>query len=351
MVEHFHDGHNNTKSLWKTGWTYYLWGKPKTAQKYFIELGMAKGYDGIKGRYWAARIAEKQGKISESFELYKSVWDKLPLSYYGVLSYRRMSKTAKTTISFKKKTNVEMSFIDNLSPEAEFHLSRAFELHSIGIFKESVRELKYCERLIKKPSFLLFESRLMSKMGKPLQAIQAILKNKNPFARTSANDKLSQDELRVVLPLKYKKSIWRYSEKNSISPWFVTSIIRQESAFNPLSVSGANAYGLMQIIPQTGMALAAKLGFEDFSKRILLNPKKNIMMGTRYISDLSKKYDGNFILAAAHYNAGPIVKGWWKNRLSDDIEEFIENIPYKETRNYIKLIIRNFFSYKLIYTQ
>jgi len=351
MVEHSPNKHKNAKSLWKTGWAYYLWGKADTAEKYFIELGKTNGYDGIKGRYWAGRIAENQGEKEKSLKLYKSIWDTLPLSYYGVLSYRRMSRTAKTTIPFKTITNVDMSFAIGLSPDAEYHLSRALELYSMGIFKESARELRHCEKLIKNPSFLLFESRLLSKMGKPLQAMQAVLKNKNPFARLSANDKLSRDKLKIVLPLKYRESIWRYSAKNSVSPWFITSIIRQESAFNPLSVSGANAYGLMQIIPQTGMALAAKLGFKDFSRRILFNPEKNIMMGTRYISDLSKKYGGNFIIAAAHYNAGPVVKKWWKNRLSNDVEEFIENVPYKETRNYIKLIVRNFFSYKLIYTQ
>jgi len=345
VLEQFSE--NPERGLWKAGWVHYLWGKNDVALDFFERLGKFKGYWGIRGRYWAAKLAQERGNLDKSIALLNSIWNTLPLSYYGVLSSLRLKNMGvRVELSLADKEKKDMSFLDTLTSDAYFHMVRVFELCKLGLFKESIRELKYCEKLISAPSFFLLESRLMRKMGNKLKAILAVSKNKKPLVK-QVGKKLIREDLEIVFPLEYKDLIWRYSGK--VSPWFVTSIIRQESVFNPLSVSHANAYGLMQIIPPTGMALAAKLNFDKFSVKVLFDPEKNIMMGIRFLVDLIEDYDGSLIMAAAHYNAGPVVKKWWKNRFSEDPEAFVESIPYKETRNYIKLIIRNYFSYQFLY--
>jgi len=119
--------------------------------------------------------------------------------------------------------------------------------------------------------------------------------------------------------------------------------MRQESAFDPEAISPADAFGLLQITPFMAKAMGKKLGRPLTSKSELLDPDTNLFYSTYYISELLKKYKGNLILALATYNANDrAVRKWVRRYGVPDHEEFIEEIPYAETRNYVKLILRNY---------
>ncbi len=339
------------RSLWKTGWIHYSKGEKGLAKNFFYRLGKKKDYWGLKGRYWAGRAALEEGEIGEAKALFLSVWNDIPLSYYGTLSYKQLKNMGILPPEpvMGQERDIKLDFMPDITNNNDYLVFvKALELFSCGLKREGTAELRRFSKLVKSPEFHLLEGRLLSKAERNLLAIRAISKIGNPFLKGSEK-KLSLSELKFIFPLKYKKYIWEECKKNNISPWVVAATIRQESVFNPLSVSHANAYGLMQIIPPTGMAMAAKLNFEDFSTQKLFDPKSNIMMGTKYLGGLIDKYSGSLILALAHYNAGPVAKKWFNKGKTTDGEIFIENIPYKETRNYIKLIARNYFSYIKIY--
>ena len=130
----------------------------------------------------------------------------------------------------------------------------------------------------------------------------------------------------------------------------IFSIIRQESAFNVRARSTADAFGLMQLIPSTARQTAKKNKIPYRNFRDLYFPSKNILLGTAYIKSLLQKYDNNFSFSVSAYNAGSTPVNRWREELKEfDTLEWIENIPYEETRTYVRLLIRNYvFYYNLL---
>ena len=130
----------------------------------------------------------------------------------------------------------------------------------------------------------------------------------------------------------------------------IAAIIYQESRFNPDAVSPAAAKGLMQIIPRTGDAIASALEKNDYHEKSLLDPAESIRMGTWYFKQLLDQFDNRIEVALASYNGGPYnAKRWLNYCKTDDVLEFIGAISYKETRNYVKIVLNNYYIYKELY--
>jgi len=127
--------------------------------------------------------------------------------------------------------------------------------------------------------------------------------------------------------------------------------MRQESFYDPSSFSSANAIGLMQIIPTTGYYIADKVGHYDFNPSMLYSKNINIKFGSYYLKTLLNRFGNKKYLAVASYNAGPDVVGYWKDSLfkRDNMLLFIESIPFSQTRNYVKKVLRNYYLYNAIY--
>jgi soluble lytic murein transglycosylase len=139
---------------------------------------------------------------------------------------------------------------------------------------------------------------------------------------------------------------------NSLDPYLVASLIRQESEFNPGAVSPANAFGLMQMLPQVGKAEARFAHIKHFSTASLLEPSLNIQLGTHYFKEMVTQYNGQVEYALAAYNAGSNrVDDWLRNGSYRDVPEFVESIPFTETREYVQAIMRNAKVYQRLYPQ
>jgi soluble lytic murein transglycosylase len=156
----------------------------------------------------------------------------------------------------------------------------------------------------------------------------------------------SRSLLEILYPKPYLDDLGRALKSDSLDPVVVLSLIRQESVFNPLARSPVGARGLMQIMPATARRIRRSV-----RDKHLVNPKINIELGTKYFKGLMKRYDGNLVYVLAAYNAGEGRVERWKGTLFDTdatILKNIESIPFLETRNYVKLIFRNIFFYKLL---
>ena len=139
------------------------------------------------------------------------------------------------------------------------------------------------------------------------------------------------------------------AEKTSIPESLIYSIIKQESAFNEKTRSPADALGLMQMIPRLAKQLSKKFDVVYKDPDDLFAPEINIQLGSFELMEQIKKQSGQLTFVAAAYNAGPsALNGWLKSRIGSDILEFIEEIPYEETRTYVKLIARNKLFYDRI---
>ena len=158
--------------------------------------------------------------------------------------------------------------------------------------------------------------------------------------------------LKKIYPKGYSEYVYKYSEENDLDPLLVFSIIRAESNFKRNSISKSGAIGLMQLMPETANETMQKLGEELIIKEQLYNEENNIKIGTKYFSILLKRYDGNIELALAAYNAGiGNVDKWIKDGIINKDGSNIENIPYKETNNYVRKIIRDYEIYRNLYTE
>lgn len=148
---------------------------------------------------------------------------------------------------------------------------------------------------------------------------------------------------RLMYPEGYREWITRYAGEYGVDPFLIFALIREESWFNEHAVSGAGAVGLMQLMPYTAASI---LNDPDLKRETLFNPDRNIYLGIRFFSDMLKRFDGNMILAVASYNAGPrAVEKWLRERDGFGLDEFIEDIPYRETREYVKKVFKSYMEY------
>jgi len=157
--------------------------------------------------------------------------------------------------------------------------------------------------------------------------------------------------LRVVFPLAFRGVLMDEADRTGIDPWLLAGLVRQESSFDPDAKSWVGARGLSQIMPSTGEWLAPGAGVRSFSPELLQVPEINLRMGARYLRDQLRRYHGARDLALAAYNAGPGRADRWKRDLGygRDVDAFREQIPFAETREYVKVVIRNAELYRRLY--
>jgi soluble lytic murein transglycosylase len=155
-----------------------------------------------------------------------------------------------------------------------------------------------------------------------------------------------------LFPRAYWEDLKKNALANHLDPYLVASLIRQESEFNPSAVSRANAMGLMQLLPGVGRGLAKEMKIRNFSSDELLVAGTNLQLGTRYFKRMVDHYGGQVEYALAAYNAGEDrVDEWRRNGKFRDVDEFVESIPFTETREYVQAIMRNTSLYKMLYPE
>ena len=230
--------------------------------------------------------------------------------------------------------------------------ARIEELYAAG-FGERAREAAGAASrrgLPDDPAFEAIRAWLLADDDEQVPAIQA-LRRAAPFHTSAAGEALPDAWWRLLYPLRFEERIQERSDQWELDPYLVASVIRQESVFVPHTRSPVGARGLMQVMPATGRALARLEGVSYRASR-LYDPGVSIRFGTRYLHQLLDQFASRPELALAGYNAGPHrVKDWTDMNMTIPAEVFIEEIPFTETRNYVKLILRNEMIYRRLYPE
>ena len=303
-----------------------------------------------KAGFWIAKWAQKLNRPEDATTAYKSVLTRFPRSYYAWRSAVALGWDVGdfTTVRDKVPQVVKASQIIPPGGSPTFQ-----ELYKLGLESEAwgqfQTEISDKSELSIADDFTL--GLLKLNRGQNLRGINQIWYLQD---RDSPEDKQQWQQLRqtpeywqALYPFPYEDTILEWSQLRQLNPLLVTSLIRQESRFEPEIESWAGALGLMQVMPATGKDAAKNIGLSDYS---LTNPEDNINIGTYYLDFTHKKYNNNSMLAVASYNAGPNAVAKWVSRYGlQDADEFVEKIPYRETKGYVESVFENYWNYMLIY--
>ena len=310
-------------ALWGTGWTYYISGEHKKAAEIFSQL--YSKYDDPKYLYWQARSIELIG--DDAAVLYNRLM-RVDNNFYAAMSY------AKTKKKIIKSASLKETFVD-ISNDGGQKFERIETLQSLGMIKEAVMELIVLSKRIDSFSELTYIISKFFELGEFKRAVVL-----------SAKIQYSEKLHRFFYPLAFWDVVEQLSKKYNIDPFVALSVIREESRFDADAKSVAGARGLMQIMPQTAYQLdkTLKIGINRASQ--LNNIRNNIQLGTYYLKSLFSEFHSLAHVLAA-YNAGEMLVRKWEERGNyKSVDEFIEDIPYAETRNYVKKVITSYFQYK-----
>jgi soluble lytic murein transglycosylase len=331
---------------WRTGWLNYRLGQYSEAARLFDE--QVRFYAGGKeipsALYWRGRIYEDQEhRPSTAAACYKTILRVYPHYYYAMLAQDRLDKLGSVTPDSIAALNaLQPSPIPELSddvPEDDPHVVKARLLANAGLNEYIAPEIQAADGSDEWGAFA--EADIYAAGGEPWRAMR-LLKRAIPFYTSAPIESIPVAYWRILFPENYWSDIKADAEKNGLDPYMVASLIRQETEFNPGAVSNKSAYGLMQLLPSVGRAMAREEGIRHFQTSELLNPATNIRLGTLYLREVLNKFNDQPEYAFAAYNAGEDrVTDWQSIGNYHGMDEFVESIPFTETREYVQAILRN----------
>jgi soluble lytic murein transglycosylase len=292
--------------------------------------------EALAGMYWGGRAWQQRGDSKKAQAHWRAVMAKDGSSYYSVLSSRRLSVPL---LADSSRTDKYPTVAD-ISDAAE----RIGMLEDLGMDTEAKFEYdRLYDEATKSPERLVATARAMA-IGD--QGNRAITLGRKVVADLGP----SAQNFRLLYPVLEREQLAKSAKENGLDPALVAGLIKQESSFNPRAVSPAGAHGLMQLMPDVGRSIARSRGISSLTIERLHDPALNIQLGTVHLRGL---FRGNrevaHILAA--YNAGESRVTRWlrKTGAASDAELFTERIPYVETRDYVRAVIRNRAFYRILY--
>ncbi|MEI6614196.1 MAG: lytic transglycosylase domain-containing protein, partial [Chrysiogenales bacterium] len=335
-LEQSHEqGEDYWKTVWLLAWIHYRQDRKDLARQYF-QKGSESPFLNyrIASLYWQSKLENKK---QQQLEIY-------PFTYYAVKvlrdksQFKNLSQTFISTID-KPPSSRFMEIIADLKTLAKYGLWEDCS-ETIHAAKNDI-QLNLSDRNLLK----IIESLLYFRQNNFYQAFAKFRSNFKTIEGVRLPNFLSG----IFFPRQYSELIETYSIELLVDPFLVQSLIREESFFRADSLSPANAYGLMQLLHSTSREVASGSNLKVKASD-LFDPETNIRLGMNHLKMLLNKYDGRLYLALAAYNAGAERVDQWLVDFPDaDEEEFIEMIPFSETRNYVKNILRNYFFYRYYY--
>lgn len=319
-----------------------------------------------KAGYWSARSSQLAGRLNEACALYDAVIYRYASNWYGYLAIQRMSvlrtqgKCQGTTTfpagSLVPKAAANLKIVtvaaETAGPREIERAEKSDELSVVGLFEWAIDELKEARKTTpNSPKVNLALARYHRLRGEQAPALLALAKSYPDYAQMFPEE-MGREEWDIFYPLTNWNDIKYWAAQRRLDPYQVAGFIRQETIFDPRAKSVANAYGLMQLILPTARAMAKKYNPEvgTVTVEMLYQPTLNIELGTAYIRDQFDKF-GRVEFVAVAYNAGPGRVPQWTATLPSEIDEFVEQIPFKETKAYVQGIIRNTAQYRRLYDE
>jgi len=368
IINEYPKGDRIAEGYWELGWIQYRRSEWEAARNTFS--GMAGSFKGTslgeKAIFWQAKCCNKIGDNNQAIQLYKNIINLNSFSYYTFASRKNLEELQEqvqiqqiNTSAYPHNPEIAKIIPDvykNLEIDGSEkheninHIEKAKELLQLELYTSASLEIEAGSTELEKDSVKILEVSTLYLLAKDYISSQKLISKYYSTLKSDLSSPYKDYFYYLSYPYGYKDYVDYYSTQNNIDPLFTLAVIREESRFQPDIGSFAGALGLMQIIPSTGQGIANQIGISDFDSSMLLNPETNIKMGTFYLRQQLNSFSENKFYTCGAYNGGPgNMSKWIAGRGNKDIDEFIENIPYDETRNYIKKVMGSYYFYQILY--
>ena len=337
---------------WRVGWTYYRTGRYGEAGDSLRAL--AEQHDGEfepQALYWIGRAGEQQGQ-GNAQDHYKKLCQRHPFTYYCQLARERLKGVPApemplelTVVSAEPQNDGAAAVLTRTDIAQQTAYRRAIELKTLGLDADAAHEVAVlAERYSRDPDALVALSTMLNEVGAYHQALRlARARFRDQLERTGGT--FAPSLWNVAYPTGLLPTIKLQGAKG-VDPYLIAAIIREESQYDVKAVSRVGAIGLMQVMPATANTVAQRVGLPAIGREDLFDQETNIRIGVRYVEQLMEQFSGNIVYTVASYNAGPLaVGGWIAQYRGQSQDEFVELIPYQETRQYVKRVLRSYREY------
>ncbi len=362
LYRQFPRGSRAAYAHWKATWLLYRLDRRDEAKSEFErQVSLYPSSQEVPAAlYWRARIAEQDGNVAMARAWYSELSRRFRNYYYGDLARARLTKLPRSPQAVAERDQVLDAIPSErpLGPDVritepppdDLRFEKAELLANAGLTDFAVKELQMENGGGGANWATLQIAKIFGLAGQDYRALQFV-KRAVPGYYSLEVSQLPRPYWDVLFPRPFWMELRRYAAANRLDPYLVAALIRQESEFNPGAVSRADALGLMQLLPRVGRGEARELHLWRYSTESLLTPAINLRLGTRYFRKMIDQYNGRVEYALTAYNAGTIrVDDWLASGNYSDDAEFVESIPFTETREYVQAIMRNADIYRQLYS-
>ncbi len=358
VYESFPDQPLAASSHWRVAWAAYIRRRRDARELLREHLERYSVHPSASAAlYFLGRLAEADADYPAARAFYTRLAAQFPNYYYGILARERMAQPKIVAAGPSQKT---AQFLRSIAfpprqpavpsePDAEtaLRIARARLLESAGLPDLAQAELRFGARNGGQPYLLAME--LARAANTPHERLHNIKSAAPDYLSMSLED-APPAFWQLLFPLPYEKDLVRSAKQQNLDPYMVAALIRQESEFDPQALSAKHAYGLTQVEPATGRALARRFAIRRFSNRSLFEPAINLKLGACYLRGLLDQWGGQWEQTLASYNAGKSrVNDWITWNQYQEPAEFVESIPFTETREYVEAVLRNATVYRQLY--
>jgi len=345
VLARYPDSPAAASARWEVAWLEYRAGRLRDAALAFRQLSTTVGSARLAGLYWAGRALDQLGEKGTALALYREVLSRGPQGYYGILAARRVREKPPAPVALPVKLAADP--IGLLRSEARYQ--RALALGSIGFDGFAILELEALGRDAAADSDRAWALGVaFADLGEAGRSLRYLRRALGPAVEAGAPG-LPPRLWQLYYPLGYGEHIRTAARAVGLDPYVVAAVIREESSYDPRARSGVGAVGLMQLMPDTARVVAQELGRPLGELATLWEPPVNITLGSRYLAQLNARFRDP-LLAVAAYNAGPHrVQRWVAERSQADMEEFVDQIPFDETRGFAKRVFTSWHHYRRLY--
>jgi len=333
-------------ALWRLGWNAYLKGDARAAAQQWGKLVDATGNRPYRlaALYWRARATEEGRNRTAAAPLYAQVVTEAPRSYYGVLAVARTG--AARGAARPAPVTLPADPADAVADDPGF--ARVDLLRRLGLLESALEELEEVVQQATGDTVRLYG--FSSAYVRDERYHMALRIFRRHFASLATGDPaLPRAFWEMLYPFGWRGEVTAAAQRAGLDPLLVAAVVREESSYYPRALSRAGARGLMQLMPATARPMAEHRGLAFAGGELLDDPGANIEIGTAFLAGLLREFKDPR-LAVAAYNAGPgRVRQWWQARRTSDIEAFVEQIPFDETRQYVKRVMFSWEEYRRLY--